>query len=244
MARARDANGMTTAKTTDTLEALRQNTRNYVVWLDAPGPKDACGQATMEPDTDRNPDTNRSNFGGKVAIVFRQRNGFCNSTAVRHEIAHTLGALREGAPNAIDGAHCGDAYEDTMCVGDAPRIGPTPFEGFFDYGNDDYWSPPGGPPLGWWTVDQSRFLCADVACNVPSPAEARLRLRTSVVRRADGWALDARVTGAGRALLTIRCRPRRGETVRTVRRRRVSPPSRLRMRVRCFLQPRSVVRPG
>ena len=131
-----------------------------------------------------------------------------------------------------------------MCVGDAPRIGPTPFEGFFDYGNDDYWSPPGGPPLGWWTVDQSRFLCADVACNVPSPAEARLRLRTSVVRRADGWALDARVTGAGRALLTISCRPRRGETVRTVRRRRVSPPSRLRMRVRCFLQPRSVVRPG
>jgi len=115
---------MTTAKTTDTLEALRQNTRNYVVWLDAPGPKDACGQATMEPDTDRNPDTNRSNFGGKVAIVFRQRSGFCNSTAVRHEIAHTLGALREGAPNAIDGAHCGDAYEDTMCVGDAPRIGP------------------------------------------------------------------------------------------------------------------------
>ena len=89
---------------------------------------------------------------------------------------------------------------------------PTPFEGFFDYGNDDYWSPPGGPPLGWWTVDQSRFLCADVACNVPSPAEARLRLRTSVVRRADRWTVDARVTGAGRALLTISCRPRRGET--------------------------------
>ncbi|HEY3020275.1 MAG TPA: hypothetical protein VGJ32_08785 [Solirubrobacteraceae bacterium] len=241
VARALDANGMPTAKTADTLEALRQNTRNYVVWLDAPAPKDACGQATMEPDTDRNPDTNRSNFGGNVAVVFRQRTGFCNSTAVRHEIGHTLGALRAGAPHAVDGAHCGDAYEDTMCVGAAPRIGLTPSEGFFDYGNDDYWSPP-GRPLGWWTVDQSRFLCADVACNVPSSADGPPRLRTTVVRRAGDWALDMRATGAGKALLTVRCRSRRGAEFRTVRRRIVTPPARLRIRVRCFSQPRAALR--
>src|SRR4051812_12745152 len=40
VARALDARGMPTAETTDTLDALRLNTRNYVVWLDAPGPPD------------------------------------------------------------------------------------------------------------------------------------------------------------------------------------------------------------
>src|SRR3954447_12556347 len=55
VARALDARGMTTAKTTASLDPLRLNTRNSVVWLDAPAPAGACGQATMEPDTDRNP---------------------------------------------------------------------------------------------------------------------------------------------------------------------------------------------
>ena len=241
VAAALDAKGMTTAKTTDTLDALRLNTRNYVVWLDAPAPPDACGQATMEPDTDRNPDTNRSNFGGKVAVVFRAGDGFCNSTAARHEIAHTLGAVRALAPHAVDGAHCSDAYDDTMCVGSAPRVGPAPAGGFFDYGNDDYWSPP-GRPLGWWTVDQSRFLCPDVSCNVPSPHEARPRLRARATRLGRGWTLDGRVTGAGRVRVTVSCRTRRGAPIRRVRSRALAAPAQVRMRVHCFSQPRAALR--
>jgi hypothetical protein len=37
---------------------------------------------------------------------------------------------------------------------------------FFDYRNDDYWDPPNGTPLPWWTVNLNRFLCPDANCNV------------------------------------------------------------------------------
>jgi hypothetical protein len=232
VARALDARGMTTAKTGDAIEALRLNARNYAVWLDAPGPADACGQATMESDTDRNPDTNRSNFGGHVAVVFRDGDSFCNSTAARHEMAHTLGAVTPMAPHAVDGAHCSDAYEDTMCVAASPRIGAPLAAGAFDFGNDDYWSPPGGPALGWWTVDESRFLCPDPACNVPGPAQARPRLRATMARHGGRWTLAVRVSGAGRARLDVTCG-------RVVRRREVAPPVRLRLHVRCASRPRA-----
>jgi len=235
VARALDARGMPTAKTGDPLEALRLHTRNYVVWLDAPGPRDACGQATMESDTDRNPDANRSNFGGKVAVVFRDGDTFCNSTAARHEIAHTLGAVQAGVPHAADGAHCADAFEDTMCVAGAPRVGAALPGGFFDYGNDDYWSPPGGPALGWWTLDESRFLCPDPACNVPRPVEARPALRARFARHArQRWTLDLRVSGAGKALVSVRCG-------RAARRRTVAPPARFRVHLRCSERPRAAV---
>jgi hypothetical protein len=93
---------------------------------------------------------------------------------VRHEIGHTLGALQSHAPHAFDGAHCNDAIEDTMCEGPAPRRGHgRRGDQYFDFGNDDYWSPPGGTPLGWWTLDLSRFLCFDPACNVAQEAKAK-----------------------------------------------------------------------
>ena len=139
---------------------------NYVVWLDGPGPDGACGQATLYPDSRRSPD-NRNNMGGSVAVVFRQADGFCNADAVRHEIGHTLGAAQPGAaPNADAGGHCLDAYEDTMCVDNSPHVaGGSSQVRFFDYGNDDYWDPPKGRPLDWWTVNLSRFLCDDPQCN-------------------------------------------------------------------------------
>jgi hypothetical protein len=143
-----------------------QRDTNYVVWLDGPAPSGACGQATLYDDARRAP-TNRNNMGGTVAVVFRDGDGFCNADAVRHEIGHTLGAVQpSAAPHGDPTGHCGDAFEDTMCLDSSPPRGDDHFQGeFFDYGNDDYWDPPNGPALSWWTADLSRFLCQEAGCN-------------------------------------------------------------------------------
>lgn len=92
-----------------------------------------------------------NNVGGKVAAVFREGDGgFCDSNTVRHEVAHALGALQQPAPHAFDGAHCNDAYEDTMCYPSSPKRADGSYHSrFFDYGNDDYWDPPNRGPLSW-----------------------------------------------------------------------------------------------
>ena len=85
---------------------------------------------------------------------------------VRHEIGHNLGALQPEAPHTTDGVHCNDAFEDTMCGSESPKIVGADFNGlYFDYGNDDYWDPPRGRPLRWWTVNLSWFICPDARCN-------------------------------------------------------------------------------
>lgn len=148
----------------DDLAAL---TENYVVWLDGPGPPRSCGQGTALLDSTRS-ETNLNNLGGKLALIFRDGRDFCGDDVVRHEIGHNLGALQPDAPNTTDGVHCNDAYEDTMCEWQAPKLADGPFNGlYFDYGNDDYWDPPQGAPLGWWTLNLSRFLCPDAQCNRP-----------------------------------------------------------------------------
>lgn len=160
-----DSAGFETIQPTDTRERAAARTRNYLVWLDAPAPAGSCGQAAIYDDPTR--DTgNLNNFGGKAAIVFRNGSGFCSSNAARHEIGHNLGALQRVAPHAFDGSHCNDAYEDTMCYSNSPQRAGGQRGLFFDYGNDDYWSPPNGAPLPWWTVDENRFLCPDATCNV------------------------------------------------------------------------------
>ena len=149
---------------------------NYVVWLDGPAIPDACGQATLYGDPRRTPD-NRNNLGGSVAVIFRSGDGFCGSDAVRHESGHTLGAVLPGvAPHSDGSGHCTDAVEDTLCNADSPTRSTGLFEGeFFDYANDDYWDPPVGPPLPWWTVNLSRFLCPNPTCNEVKPSRSRLR---------------------------------------------------------------------
>ena len=91
-----------------------------------------------------------------------------------HEMGHNLGAIQKVAPHAFDGAHCDDAYEDTMCYSQAPRVAGGQRGQFFDYGNDDYWDPPNGAPLPWWTANLNRFLCADATCNVAAPGGAAI----------------------------------------------------------------------
>jgi hypothetical protein len=180
------ASGFATLGEGDDRRTASSLQRNYVVWLDAPSPAGACGVADVYDDATRS-ETNWNNYGGKVAVVFHTSLGFCGAATVRHEIGHTLGALQSQAPNSFDGMHCDDAYEDTMCYSRAPERGDGDFEGeFFDYGNDDYWDPPSGQPLAWWTVNLNRFLCDTAACNVapsaaaaepsaPQPAAAQVR---------------------------------------------------------------------
>jgi hypothetical protein len=155
----------------DQLAALHEN---FVVWLDGPGPVGTCGQGTALLDSTRS-EANLNNTGGKLALIFRNGRDFCGADVVRHEIGHNLGALQPDAPNTTDGVHCNDAFEDTMCAWESPRLVGGPFNGvYFDYGNDDYWDPPQGAPLGWWTVNLSRFVCPGADCNRP-PAAARDR---------------------------------------------------------------------
>jgi hypothetical protein len=158
---------------------------DYVVWLDGESPPGACGQATLYDDARRIP-TNRNNLGGSVAMVFRDGDGFCNADAVRHEIGHTLGAVQpSAAPHGDPSGHCGDAFEDTMCLDSSPTHGDSHFQGdYFDYGNDDYWDPPNGPALAWWTADLSRFLCQEAGCNGVTSMDTRAATSGAPVARA------------------------------------------------------------
>ena len=53
----------------------------------------------MYDDPARRPD-NWNQLAGKVALVFRDGEGFCTSRAVRHEMSHTLGAVHSGAAHS------------------------------------------------------------------------------------------------------------------------------------------------
>jgi hypothetical protein len=205
VSQALDAAGFATIQPTDSREVAAARTRNYIVWLDAPAPTGGCGQAAVFDDPSRSQD-NLNNLGGKAAVVFRNGDGFCSSNAVRHEIGHNLGALQPVAPHAFDGSHCDDAYEDTMCYSSSPWVAHGERGTFFDYGNDDYWSLPGAP-LGWWTVDESRFICPDASCNVVAGAASGARVKMHARRVSHGlWKLRLRAGGDGRGVIVVRRR--------------------------------------
>jgi hypothetical protein len=254
VSQALDAAGFVTIQPTDSREDAAARTRNYIVWLDAPAPTGSCGQAAIYDDPSRSQD-NLNNLAGKTAVVFRKGDGFCSSNAVRHEIGHNLGGLQPVAPHA-DGLHCDDAYEDTMCYSSSPWVAHGKRGTFFDYGNDDYWSLPGAP-LGWWTVDESRFLCPDASCNVvggaasgppldpgfgpngrppatlrPVRSAARVKMRARRVSHGV-WKLRLRASGHGRGVIVVRCRRRRRGQLRTVLARATRLPRTLHGRVRC-----------
>src|SRR4051794_8866695 len=252
-----DGAGFETIQPDDTVADASARTRNYLVWLDGPTPGGSCGQAAIYDDPTRSAD-NLNNLGGKAAVVFRNGDGFCSSNAARHEIGHNLGGLQPVAPHAFDGAHCNDAYEDTMCYSNSPLVADGDRGQFFDYGNDDYWSLP-GRPLAWWTVDENRFLCEDATCNavgggdadagLPAPAapvapvgpasaprraRSHGRVKMRAKRRHHGvWKLRLRAVGSGRGVVVVRCRRHRRGQVRTVLHRSTHLPRTLHGRVRC-----------
>ena len=208
VAKALDAAGLPTAKLGEepTGEAARSN---YLVWLDGPEPADYCGQATLSLDRSRSAD-NENNFGGKVAAIFRDGDGFCGPSTVLHEIGHTLGAVQ---PRTADDSgwtgHCSDEGEDIMCDASAPALsGPDAARDRLDSANDDYWDPPSGPALGWWTLNLSRFICPDAGCKLrattakkrPRVAKSRSakKRRTASKRRSSTKASARKRTTAAR----------------------------------------------
>lgn len=183
---------------------------DYVVWLDGPAPPGACGQATLYRDT-RRTEANRNNMGGSVAVLFRTPAGFCGPDAVRHEIGHTLGAVQpDAAPHGDPTGHCTDALEDTMCLPSSPRQTRDGARGrFFDFGNDDYWDPPHGAPLPWWTANLSRFLCWEAGCNGVRTIPAAPRAAAAGRPRAHRRRADRRRARRSRSRRRARVRARR-----------------------------------
>ena len=254
-----NAAGFPTIRPNETLEEAAARNRNYVVWIDGPAPTSACGQATSYDDPARGAG-NLNNLGGKVAVVFpNDGGGFCSSNTVRHEIGHTLGAVQRAAPHVdADGVHCVDAYEDTMCTKNAPIVSTRERGLYFDHGNDDYWDPPQGPALPWWTVNLNRFLCQDATCNVASsggsadlqgdagadasPApDAKVRLKAR--RTKNGWKVTVTARGQGEAVVVVRCRPTPRRAVRTVLAKRTVLPRTISKTVRCATRPQASVLP-
>jgi len=176
---------------------------NYLVWLDGPEPDQYCGQATLSLDRRRRQD-NENNFGGKVAAIFRDGEGFCGPSTVLHEIGHTLGAVQPRS--AGDGnwtGHCSDEAEDVMCDASAPALGdPGAARDRLDTANDDYWDPSSGPALGWWTLNLSRFICPDTSCKptaaVTLKKPARVRKARSSKRRLSAREARRRAYAASR----------------------------------------------
>ena len=151
--------------------ARNAGTTNVVAWLDGPAPPASCGQSTIVADARRSV-RNANALGGKLALIFRDGDTFCGGQTVLHEVAHMLGAVQDGAPHATPDGHCDDAAEDLMCVA-GPASGLA--AGTVDAGSDDYWDPPTGEPLRWWTLNLSPFLCARPACAGDAPARNRVR---------------------------------------------------------------------
>jgi Metallo-peptidase family M12B Reprolysin-like len=163
--------GFDTAVLGEPARARAKRRADFVVWLDGPYPEGSCGQAQLTVDRRRSAD-NVNNGGGKVAAIFRDGAGFCGPATVLHEIGHMIGAVQPKPGQGGWTGHCHDAAEDVMCDAAAPGAGGP--RTLVDPGNDDYWDPPAGAPLPFWTMNLSRFLCAGTDCTAaPEPAAAR-----------------------------------------------------------------------
>jgi hypothetical protein len=162
--------GFATAELGDPGRARAGRLIDFVVWLDGPYPEASCGQAQLTVDRRRTVE-NANNGGGKVAAIFRDGDGFCGAATVLHEIGHTLGAVQPKPGESGWTGHCHDAAQDVLCDPGAPSIGGDA-RTLVDVGNDDYWDPPSGSPLPFWTMNLSRFLCVDASC---SPRATGLR---------------------------------------------------------------------
>jgi hypothetical protein len=174
------------AGTVDDLSAQGYNRadRKYLVWVDA---YVLCGiagvQADERPTSDNLNDGNTE--GGMFARVDRGCWGWAERSVEAHELAHTLGAVQMGAPNASALFHCVDE-SDLMCYDDdgvvdgtvntaGRAVGvvsrcPAPHERLLDCNHDDYFhtDPPHSSYLSdHWNVAQSSFLTAEGAASVP-----------------------------------------------------------------------------
>jgi hypothetical protein len=158
--------------------------RKYLVWVDA---YVMCGIADIQ--TDERPTSDNLNNGnaegGMFARIDRGCWGWAERSVEAHELAHTLGAVQPGAPNASALFHCVDEA-DLMCYDDsafaAATFGgaqrevamvsrcPAPHERLLDCNHDDYFhtDPPHQNYLtNHWNTAQSSFLTSEGPASVP-----------------------------------------------------------------------------
>lgn len=156
--------------------------RKYLVWVDA---YVLCGMAEIRSDDRGTADNVHNGYFPMMARVDRGCWGFPERSVEAHELAHTLGAVQPGAPNATSIGHCVDE-SDLMCYDDDGVVdgtvetpsGPRPLvsrcsashERLFDCRHDDYFHtdpPPSSYLAKHWNIAQSSFLTSEGAPSVP-----------------------------------------------------------------------------
>ncbi|MEV6846902.1 RICIN domain-containing protein [Actinoplanes sp. NPDC051411] len=173
---------------TNTIAALQKlgynrTDRKYLMFTDA---NVYCGIASYVNDR-RSGLGNRNNGGPSYGRIDA---GCWSSTMAAHELAHELGAVLTGSPNASGAGGCTDGY-DLLCAPDRSgrtvrTVCPRSHANRLDCGHDDYFSTnpkPGSYLTKNWNVATSEFLLrsdggddipdsgqADPAAGAPSPA--------------------------------------------------------------------------
>jgi hypothetical protein len=144
--------------------------RKYLIFADA---NVYCGIGTFAGD-DRAGADNRSDTTSGYG---RADAGCWNPAVVAHELAHTLGAVNNSAPNGSQAGHCLDGY-DVMCYraasGARPRCPDQASARLLDCGHDDYFNThpkPGSYLATHWNVADSGFLIDGFADGEGGPAE-------------------------------------------------------------------------
>lgn len=155
---------------------------NYLAYVDGVTEPGASGQADVPLD-DTAGRSNGANQGNLFAVLYDPPFGSASADSARratflHELAHTLGAVQDSAPNSSGAGHCVDEA-DIMCYDDdeggptqtrldCPGPAPFTFDELFDCGGDDYWNaaPAAGSYLAAnWNTYDSDFLCAAADCD-------------------------------------------------------------------------------
>jgi hypothetical protein len=148
---------------TNTIAALQRlgynrTDRKYLMFADA---NVYCGIASYVNDR-RSGLGNRNNGGPSYGRVDA---GCWSSTMAAHELAHELGAVLTGSPNASGTGGCTDGY-DLLCTPDRSgrsvrTVCPRSHANRLDCGHDDYFSTnpkPGSYLTRYWNVATSEFL--------------------------------------------------------------------------------------
>jgi ricin-type beta-trefoil lectin protein len=148
---------------TNTIAALQRlgynrTDRKYLMFTDA---NVYCGIASYVNDH-RSGLGNRNNGGPSYGRI---DSGCWSSTMAAHELAHELGSVLDGSPNATGAGGCTDGY-DLLCVPDRSgktvrTVCPRSHANRLDCGHDDYFSTnprPGSYLAKNWNVATSEFL--------------------------------------------------------------------------------------
>jgi hypothetical protein len=156
--------------------------RKYLVWVDA---YVMCGMGEIMADERSTADNSHNGYFPMIARVDRGCWGFAERSVEAHELAHTLGAVQTGAPNASALYHCVDeadlmCYDDDGVVDGMVQVAnrsvpltsscPAPHERLLDCNHDDYFHtdpPPSSYLAGHWNVAQSSFLTSEGPASVP-----------------------------------------------------------------------------